>query len=93
MERNYLTWKRPEGHYKDRDDLFIAVVPTRHGRAPSVDRAPVGPHAAPAEEDRQQHVLGRHPGGVAERDRQDAERPDEELRRERRRRRARRTRR
>jgi hypothetical protein len=28
MERNYLRWKRPEGHYEDRDDLFIAVVPT-----------------------------------------------------------------
>jgi hypothetical protein len=28
MERNYLKWRRPEGHYKDRDDLYIAVVPT-----------------------------------------------------------------
>jgi hypothetical protein len=28
MERNYLKWHRPEGHYKDRDDLYIAVVPT-----------------------------------------------------------------
>jgi hypothetical protein len=28
MERNYLKWKRPEGHYKDRDDLYISVVPT-----------------------------------------------------------------
>ncbi|HEV8402854.1 MAG TPA: papain-like cysteine protease family protein [Candidatus Limnocylindrales bacterium] len=28
MERNYLVWKRPEGHYPDRDGLFIAVVPT-----------------------------------------------------------------
>jgi hypothetical protein len=28
MERNYLKWKRPEGHYKDRDGLYIAVVPT-----------------------------------------------------------------
>jgi hypothetical protein len=32
MERNYLPWKRPEGRYKDRDGLFIAVVPTK--RAP-----------------------------------------------------------
>ena len=28
MQRNYLPWKRPEGHYPDRDGLFIAVVPT-----------------------------------------------------------------
>lgn len=28
MERNYLRWKRPEGHYPERDGLFIAVVPT-----------------------------------------------------------------
>ena len=28
MVRNYLAWKRPEGHYPDRDGLFIAVVPT-----------------------------------------------------------------
>ena len=29
MRRNYLAWKRPEGHYPDRDGLFIAVVPTQ----------------------------------------------------------------
>ena len=29
MRRNYLPWKRPEGHYPDRDGLFIAVVPTQ----------------------------------------------------------------
>jgi len=29
MRVNYLRWKRPEGHYPDRDGLFIAVVPTR----------------------------------------------------------------
>ena len=28
MVRNYLVWKRPEGHYPDRDGLFISVVPT-----------------------------------------------------------------
>ena len=28
MARNYLPWKRPEGHYPDRDGLYIAVVPT-----------------------------------------------------------------
>jgi hypothetical protein len=28
MIRNYLPWKRPEGHYPDRDGHFIAVVPT-----------------------------------------------------------------
>jgi hypothetical protein len=28
MERNYLRWKRPEGHYPERDGLFISVVPT-----------------------------------------------------------------
>jgi hypothetical protein len=28
MIRNYLVWKRPEGHYPDRDGLFIAVIPT-----------------------------------------------------------------
>ena len=29
MIRNYLVWKRPEGHYKDRDGLFIAIIPTK----------------------------------------------------------------
>lgn len=29
MRRNYLPWKRPEGHYPDRDGMFIAVVPTK----------------------------------------------------------------
>ena len=29
MRRNYLPWRRPEGHYPDRDGLFIAVVPTQ----------------------------------------------------------------
>ena len=28
MARNYLAWKRPEGHYPERDGLFISVVPT-----------------------------------------------------------------
>jgi hypothetical protein len=28
MIRNYLAWKRPEGHYPARDGLFISVVPT-----------------------------------------------------------------
>ncbi len=28
MRRNYLPWKRPEGHYPSRDGLFVAVVPT-----------------------------------------------------------------
>ena len=28
MVRNYLKWKRPEGHYPERDGLYIAVVPT-----------------------------------------------------------------
>jgi hypothetical protein len=28
MGRNFLPWKRPEGHYPDRDGLYIAVVPT-----------------------------------------------------------------
>jgi hypothetical protein len=28
MERNYLKWKRPEGHYPERDGLYISVVPT-----------------------------------------------------------------
>jgi hypothetical protein len=32
MRRNYLPWKRPEGHYPDRDGLFIAVVPTKAAR-------------------------------------------------------------
>jgi hypothetical protein len=32
MRRNYLPWKRPEGHYPDRDGLFIAVVPTKAQR-------------------------------------------------------------
>jgi hypothetical protein len=29
MIRNYLQWKRPEGHYPERDGLYIAVVPTK----------------------------------------------------------------
>jgi Peptidase_C39 like family len=28
MRRNYLPWKRPEGHYPTRDGLFVALVPT-----------------------------------------------------------------
>jgi hypothetical protein len=28
MIRNYLPWKRPEGHYPERDGRFIAIVPT-----------------------------------------------------------------
>jgi hypothetical protein len=28
MERNFLPWKRPEGHYPDRDGKYIIVVPT-----------------------------------------------------------------
>ena len=28
MVRNFLVWKRPEGHYPKRDGLFVAVVPT-----------------------------------------------------------------
>jgi hypothetical protein len=35
MERNYLRWKRPEGHYPERDGLFIAVVPTVAVNSPS----------------------------------------------------------
>jgi hypothetical protein len=28
MKRNFLPWKRPEGHYPDRDGKFIILVPT-----------------------------------------------------------------
>jgi hypothetical protein len=28
MIRNYLKWNRPEGHYPERDGLYISVVPT-----------------------------------------------------------------
>jgi hypothetical protein len=28
MERNFLAWKRPEGHYADRDGKFIVLIPT-----------------------------------------------------------------
>jgi hypothetical protein len=28
MERNFLGWKRPEGHYPDRDGRFLVIVPT-----------------------------------------------------------------
>jgi hypothetical protein len=28
MKRNFLQWRRPEGHYPDRDTLFITVAPT-----------------------------------------------------------------
>ncbi len=28
MLRNYLKWRRPEGHYPDRDGRYVAVVPT-----------------------------------------------------------------
>jgi hypothetical protein len=28
MQRNFLPWKRPEGTYRDRDGLWITVVPT-----------------------------------------------------------------
>jgi Peptidase_C39 like family len=29
LQDNFLPWKRPEGHYPDRDGLFITVVPTK----------------------------------------------------------------
>ena len=29
LRDNFLPWRRPEGRYKDRDGLFITVVPTR----------------------------------------------------------------
>lgn len=29
MQENFLPWKRPEGHYPERDGLWITVVPTR----------------------------------------------------------------
>ena len=29
MRENFLPWKRPEGHYPDRDGLWITVVPTQ----------------------------------------------------------------
>jgi hypothetical protein len=28
MERNYLRWNRPEGEYVERDDRYLAIVPT-----------------------------------------------------------------
>jgi hypothetical protein len=28
MTRNFLRWRRPEGHYPDRDGLYITVAPT-----------------------------------------------------------------
>ena len=42
MIRNYLRWNRPEGHYKDRDGLFIAVVPTK---VIAAELETHGPHA------------------------------------------------
>ncbi len=29
MQENFLPWKRPEGHYPERDGLWITVVPTK----------------------------------------------------------------
>jgi len=29
MTRNYLAWRRPEGHYPGRDKRWVAVIPTR----------------------------------------------------------------
>jgi hypothetical protein len=29
MQENFLPWKRPEGHYPDRDGLWITVAPTK----------------------------------------------------------------
>ena len=50
MGRNFLPWKRPEGHYPDRDGLFIAVVPTlKVSRATDPDPADAGrPGRSPA---------------------------------------------
>ena len=40
MTRNFLRWKRPEGHYPDRDGLYIAVVPDRRdGRRDELEAA------------------------------------------------------
>ena len=47
MRRNYLPWKRPEGHYPDRDGLFIAVVPTE-GRLAGCRRHAAGLRRRPA---------------------------------------------
>ena len=73
MIRNYLEWKRPEGTYPDRDGLFIAVVPTVVVKP--VELTPIrrtrGRRGTTAEQD----VLGDHPGGVAERDGEDARAP------------------
>ena len=66
MVRNFLPWKRPEGHYPDRDGLYIAVVPTIPSRRRPTD---ADPPDARREEEREQDVLGDHPGRVAERDR------------------------
>ena len=29
MTRNYIAWRRPEGHYPGRDGRWVAVIPTR----------------------------------------------------------------
>jgi hypothetical protein len=34
MVRNFLPWKRPEGHYPDRDGRFIVLIPTHR---PAID--------------------------------------------------------
>ena len=34
MVRNFLPWKRPEGHYPDRDGRFIVLIPTHR---PTID--------------------------------------------------------
>ena len=91
MVRNYLQVEAARGHYPDRDGLYIAVVPTVVVKPVELTPDPPDPRA---EEDRQQDVLGDHPGRVAERDGQDPDRlGTSALRRDDDHRRARRTRR
>ena len=78
MGRNFLNGSGPEGHYPDRDGLYI-IGRRRRSSVPGLGAARPAASAT-AQEEREQRVLGRHPDRIAERDGQDPDRADEQLR-------------
>ena len=72
MVRNFLPWKRPEGTVPGR---ATACTSRSCRRSRSARRADADAPDPRRQEDREQDVLGDHPGRVAERDAEDPELP------------------
>ena len=45
MRRNYLPWQRPEGHYPDRDGLYLIIIPPMPSAYASINQAALRPRA------------------------------------------------